>query len=224
MAAEPRRAGSGGGYDGAAGTSDRELVARSRGGDVGAFDLLVRRYEKQVYNTAYRLSGSYDDASDISQEAFVRAWNNLKSFRGEAAFSTWVFRIVTNVFLDERKRVRSRKEHRSLDEVLSPSNTSGGGEGMVTRQFEDHAPSPQERVEQQERLTILEDAIADLPEAQRVMVVLYHSQSKSYEEIAEIMSLPMGTVKSRLNRARLALKNRLTPLAELFLGAQSPNK
>jgi RNA polymerase sigma-70 factor (ECF subfamily) len=205
---------------------DRELVARSRGGDVGAFDLLVRRYEKQVYNTAYRLSGSYDDASDIAQEAFVRAWNNLKSFRGEAAFSTWVFRIVTNVFLDERKRVRARKEHRSLDEVLSPSASGGanGGDGVMTRQFEDRAPSPQDRVEQQERLSLLENAIAGLPEAQRVMIVLYHTQGKSYEEIAEIMSLPMGTVKSRLNRARLALKNQLAPLAELFLGAQSPNK
>lgn len=205
---------------------DRELVARSRGGDVGAFDLLVRRYEKQVYNTAYRLSGSYDDASDIAQEAFVRAWNNLKSFRGEAAFSTWVFRIVTNVFLDERKRVRARKEHRSLDEVLSPSGSGGanGGDGVMTRQFEDRAPSPQDRVEQQERLSLLENAIAGLPEAQRVMIVLYHTQGKSYEEIAEIMSLPMGTVKSRLNRARLALKNQLAPLAELFLGAQSPNK
>lgn len=223
MAGEaPRRVGG----DGAAGMSDRELVARSRGGDMGAFDLLVGRYEKQVYNTAYRLSGSYDDASDIAQEAFLRAWNNLKSFRGEAAFSTWVFRIVTNVFLDERKRVRARREHRSLDDVLSPSGSANanGGDGVVTLQFEDCAPSPQDRVEQQERLSLLEDAIADLPEAQRVMVVLYHSQSKSYEEIAEIMSLPMGTVKSRLNRARLALKNRLTPLAELFLGAQSPNK
>jgi len=230
VAAETRRGDPHGGGPhgggGAGGMSDRDLVARSRGGDLGAFDLLVQRYHKQVYNTAYRLSGSYDDASDISQEAFVRAWNNLKSFRGEAAFSTWVFRIVTNVFLDERKRVRARKEQCSLDDVLSPSGSGGanGAEGVVTRQFEDRGPSPQDRVEQQERLSILENAIADLPEAQRVMVVLYHSQGKSYEEIAEIMSLPMGTVKSRLNRARLALKNRLAPVAELFLNVQSPNK
>ena len=198
---------------------DRDLVERSRGGDVAAFDLLMRRYEKQVYNTAYRLSGSYDDASDIAQEAFLRAWNNLRSFRGDAAFSTWVFRIVTNVFLDERKRARARREHRSLDDVLAPA-----GENTVARQFEDTAPGPQERIEQHERQAILQRAIVSLPEAQRVMVVLYHTQGRSYEEIAEIMDLPMGTVKSRLNRARLALKNRLAPLAELFNAAESPTK
>jgi RNA polymerase sigma-70 factor (ECF subfamily) len=205
--------------------SDRDLVDRSRVGDRDAFDLLVRRYEKQVFNTAYRLSGSHDDAADIAQEAFVRAWNNLKSFRGDAAFSTWVFRIVTNVFLDERKRVRSRREHRSLDEALSLRNGDSGGAGdaSMARQFEDRSPSPQDRVEQQERQVLLERAIADLPEAQRVMVVLYHTQNRSYEEIAAIMNLPMGTVKSRLNRARLALKSRLLPIAELFGAARSPN-
>lgn len=209
------------------GPSDRDLVARSRGGDRGAFDQLVGRYERQVFNTAYRLSGSHDDAADIAQEAFVRAWNNLKSFRGEAAFSTWVFRIVTNVFLDERKRVRARREHRSLDDVLpgsGPNGTNASGEGAMVRQWEDPAPSPQDRIEQQERLSILERAISELPEAQRAMVVLYHTQGRSYDEIAEILNLPMGTVKSRLNRARLALKNRLQPLAELFVPAESPNK
>jgi len=188
---------------------ERSLIDRSRRGDVAAFDKLVRLYERSVYNTAYRLSGSYDDASDISQEAFVRAWNNLKSFRGESAFSTWLYRIVTNVFLDDRKRKRARPT-RSLDEVMTLD------ENEVTRQFEDPAPSPQERVEGGERQQILARAIQTLPETQRVMVVLYHTQGLSYEEIADITRLPMGTVKSRLNRARLALRDRLAPVAELF--------
>lgn len=228
---EQQRAGRGGERGGSGAStpipSDRDLVARSRAGDVDAFDLLVRRYERQVFNTAYRLSGSHDDAADIAQEAFVRAWNNLKSFRGDAAFTTWVFRIVTNVFLDERKRVRSRREHRSLDEALSLRNGEPGGSGAdagMVPQFEDRSPSPQDRVEQQERQVLLERAIADLPEAQRIMVVLYHTQDRSYEEIATIMNLPMGTVKSRLNRARLALRNRLLPLGELFGVAESPNR
>ncbi len=188
---------------------ERSLIERSRRGDVAAFDKLVRLYERSVYNTAYRLSGSYDDASDIAQEAFVRAWNNLKSFRGESAFSTWLYRIATNVFLDDRKRKRARPV-RSLDEVMTLA------ENEVTRQFEDPAPSPQDRVEGDERQQILIRAIQTLPETQRVMVVLYHTQGLSYEEIAEITRLPMGTVKSRLNRARLALRDRLAPVAELF--------
>ena len=194
---------------------ERELIERSRGGDVSAFDLLVRRYEKQVYNTAYRLAGSYDGASDIAQEAFVRAGSNLKSFRGDASFTTWLYRIVTNVFLDERKRQRSRPHH-SLEDVLALD------ENLVTRQFEDAGPSPQEIAEGRERRDVLERAILTLPPPQRVMVVLYHTQGRSYEEIAEIMNLPMGTVKSRLNRARLALREKLAPVGELFGVQKSP--
>ena len=199
----------------AGGDEERRLIERSRRGDQAAFDVLVRRYERQVYSTAYRLTNSYDDASDIAQEALVRAWNNLKSFRGDASFSTWLYRIVTNIFLDERKRQRARPQ-RSLEEALELE------ENTVVRQFEDPAPSPQDRVEEAERWQLLQAAISTLPPPQRVMVVLYHTENRSYEEIAAIMGLPMGTVKSRLNRARLALKNRLAPVAELFLPAQSP--
>jgi RNA polymerase sigma-70 factor, ECF subfamily len=194
---------------------ERSLIERSRRGDVAAFDKLVRRYERNVFNTAYRLSNSYDDASDIAQEAFVRAWNNLKSFRGDAAFSTWLYRIVTNVFLDDRKRKRARP-HRSLEEEMDLDESS------VTRQFEDPSPGPVERAEGDERRRLLEGAIASLPDAQRVMVVMYHTQGLAYEEISEITQLPMGTVKSRLNRARLALRDRLGAVAELFVVPESP--
>jgi RNA polymerase sigma-70 factor, ECF subfamily len=117
-------------------SEEKQLIERSRRGDVAAFDRLVRRYERSVFNTAYRLSNSYDDASDIAQEAFVRAWNNLKSFRGDAAFSTWLYRIVTNVFLDDRKRKKTR-QHRSLEEERELDESS------VARQYEDPAPGPQ---------------------------------------------------------------------------------
>jgi RNA polymerase sigma-70 factor (ECF subfamily) len=196
-------------------TDDRSLIERSRRGDIAAFDQLVRRYERSVFNTAYRLTGSYDDASDISQEAFVRAWNNLKSFRGDSAFSTWIYRIVTNVFLDDRKRKRARPS-RSLEEEMDLDESS------VARQFEDPAPGPEELAEGDERRRLLEQAIASLPEAQRVMVVLYHTQGLAYDEIAAITDLPMGTVKSRLNRARLALRDKLGPVAELFVTPESP--
>lgn len=194
---------------------EKRLIERSRRGDRAAFDQLVRRYERTIFNVAYRLTNSHDDAADIAQEAFVRAWNNLKSFRGDAAFSTWLHRIVTNAFLDDRKRKRARPT-RSLDEALDLEENS------VVRQFEDPSPGPAALAEGDERRRVLQRAIQTLPEAQRVMVVLYHAQGLAYEEIADITQLPLGTVKSRLNRARLALRDRLGAHAELFAQAESP--
>ena len=196
---------------------ERKLIERSRKGDIAAFDRLVRAYERTIFNTAFRMCNSHDDAADMAQEAFVRAWNNLKSFRGDSLFSTWLHRIVTNVFLDDRKRKRARPQQ-SLDEALDLD------ESTVTRQFEDGSPGPHALIEADERQRILAAAIASLPEDQRVVVVLYHTQGLAYEEIAEITQLPMGTVKSRLNRARLALRDRLGPVAELFAVPDRPKK
>ncbi len=193
----------------AASTEEKALIERCKQGDLAAFNELVKKYEKQVYNFAYRLTGNYDDANDIAQDAFLRVYNAIGGFRGDASFTTWLFRITTNVFLDERKRARAHP-HASLDEYLELDESS------VARQIEDTSPSPEALTEEKERGQILQRAIQSLPEYQRAMVILYHTQQKSYEEIAEIMSLPIGTVKSRLNRARLALKEKLSPLRELF--------
>jgi RNA polymerase sigma-70 factor (ECF subfamily) len=190
-------------------TEEKALIERCKTGDLAAFNELVKKYEKQVYNFAYRLTGNYDDANDIAQDAFLRVYNAIGGFRGDASFTTWLFRITTNVFLDERKRARAHP-HSSLDEYMELEESS------VARQIEDPSPTPQVLTEEKERGQILESAIRSLPEYQRAMVVLYHTQQKSYEEIAEIMNLPIGTVKSRLNRARLSLKEKLTPLRELF--------
>ncbi len=193
----------------AASAEERAIIERCKRGDLGAFNELVKKYEKLVYNFAYRLTGNYDDANDIGQEAFLRVYNAIGSFRGDASFTTWLFRITTNVFLDERKRARAHP-HTSLDEYVALDESS------VSRQIEDTAPTPDVVTEGKERAQILEDAIRTLPEYQRAVVTLYHTQQKSYEEIAEIMDQPIGTVKSRLNRARLALKEKLSPLRELF--------
>ena len=169
----------------------------------------MRSYEKRVYNLAYRLSASYDEANDISVDAFLRVFQAVKLFRGDAHFSTWLFRIVTNVYLDRRKRTRN-KQHLSLEEYIDLEENS------VSRQVEDTSPSPEMLVEQQERTQVLQSAINELPDYQRAMVVLYHTEGLSYEEIAAVFSLPIGTVKSRLNRARLVLKQKLEPVKELF--------
>jgi RNA polymerase sigma-70 factor, ECF subfamily len=190
---------------------DAALIRRCQRGDVEAMNELIQAYQKHVFNLAFRLSGNYDDAQDIAQEAFIRVFNSIHSFRGEANFSTWIYRIVTNVFLDERKKQRVR-DHGSLDEYLELEDSS------VARQIEDPSPGPEASVEQRERNEVVGQAVLALPENQRVMIALYHFQGRSYEEIADIMQLPIGTVKSRLNRARLALKDKLGAAREL-LGA-----
>lgn len=190
---------------------DAALIRRCQRGDFEAMNELIQAYQKHVFNLAFRLSGNYDDAQDIAQEAFIRVFNSINSFRGEANFSTWIYRIVTNVFLDERKKQRVR-DHGSLDEYLELEDSS------VARQIEDPSPGPEASVEQRERNEVVGQAVLALPENQRVMIALYHFQGRSYEEIADIMQLPIGTVKSRLNRARLALKEKLGAAREL-LGA-----
>jgi RNA polymerase sigma-70 factor (ECF subfamily) len=188
---------------------EQRLIERSKEGDRRAFDALVRMHEKRVYNLAYRLSGNYDEAGDITVEAFLRVYQAINNFRGDANFSTWLYRIVTNVYLDRRKRQKNRQTL-SLEEYVELE------ESQVTRQIEDPSPGPEALVEAQQRQALLQKAIESLPEYQRAMIVLYHIDGLSYEEIAEVLSLPIGTVKSRLNRARLALREKLEPIREAF--------
>jgi RNA polymerase sigma-70 factor (ECF subfamily) len=188
---------------------ERLLIDRCKQNDRAAFDELTRKYEKRVYNLAYRLSNHYDEANDISIDAFIRVFQAIKMFRGDANFSTWLFRIVTNVYLDRRKRTRN-KQHLSLEEYIELEENS------VSRQIEDPSPTPAMAVEQNERTTLLQGAIVTLPHDQRTMILLYHTEGLSYEEIATVLELPIGTVKSRLNRARLKLREKLEPIRELF--------
>lgn len=188
---------------------ERALIQRCKSGDIGAFDELVTRYEKRVFNFAFRIAGNYDDASDVVQEAFIRVYSSIGTFREDATFSTWIYRIVTNVYLDERKKSKSHRQT-SLDDFIELDENS------VTRQIVDDKPSPEQIVESKERDQAVQTAIDSLPEYQRIIVTLYHMQHRSYEEIAEILGLPIGTVKSRLNRARLALLEVLEGQPELF--------
>ena len=187
----------------------RRLVQRCKSGERGAFDDLIRRYEKKVYNFAYRLSGNYDEANDVASETFVRVFNALHNFRGDSSFITWLFRIVTNVYLDEKKRQRNRP-HQSLEEIIELEEAS------VQRQIEDPGPTPEVQVQRLESTELLQNAINSLPEYQRMMIVMYHTENRSDDEIAAILDLPIGTVKSRLNRARLSLRDKLEPLREHF--------
>lgn len=198
------------GEDRAAQRADEQaIIQRCKDGDVSAFDELFQRFEKRVFNCALRIAGNYNDASDVAQEAFVRAFNSIQTFRGDANFTTWIYRIVTNVYLDERKKSKSHRQI-SLDEYIELDESS------VSRQIVDDSPKPDEIVEKKERARVIQEAINSLPDYQRIILTLYSFQHRSYEEISEILHLPIGTVKSRLNRARIALGEKLSAEPELF--------
>lgn len=191
------------------GHDDQMLIERAQKGDREALDVLIRKYEKRAYQYAYRLTSNPEEASDVVADAFVRVYAALGNFKGNSAFTTWLYRILTNCFLDQRKREKSRPST-SLEAALQTD------EGDLERQFESPDLTPAERLERQQRTEVFEQAVASLPEYQRVMVTLYHAEMLSYEEIAEALDLPIGTVKSRLNRARLSLRELLVRDEELF--------
>lgn len=193
----------------ASSVEETALILRCKKGERSAFDALIRMHERRIYNLAYRLSGNYDEASDISVDVFMRLFQAIKLFRGDSNFTTWLFRIVTNVYLDRRKKMRNR-QHLSIEEYIETEESS------MARQVEDPGPTPDMIAESDEKSAILQAAISLLPDYQRAMIVLYHTEGLSYEEIAEVFTLPIGTVKSRLNRARLSLRTKLEPDKELF--------
>lgn len=189
--------------------ADRILISQCQAGNREAFDRLISKYQRRVYTFAYRLTGNAEDAADVAADTFVRLYTSLSSFRGSSSFVTWLYRVVTNIFLDSRKRKRIRQTQ-SLDDVVELEESS------VQRQYDDDSPTPHEVVEGRERTAALQKAVASLPEYQRIMIVMFHVDGLAYEEIAESLQLPIGTVKSRLNRARLALRHKLEPVREQY--------
>lgn len=188
---------------------DQMLISRAQGGDRSAFNQLIRKHEARAYQYAYRLTRNPEEASDVVAEAFVRVYNALHNFKGQSAFTTWLYRILTNCFLDIRKKERSRPSISLEAALLTP-------DGELERQVEDPNRTPHEEAERNERERNVESAVAMLPEYQRAMIVMYHAEMMSYEEIASALDLPIGTVKSRLNRARLSLRELLVKDEELF--------
>jgi RNA polymerase sigma-70 factor (ECF subfamily) len=188
---------------------DLVLIERTKQGDRAAFDDLIYKYERRAYQYAYRLTSNSEEASDVVSDAFVRVYNALQNFKGQSAFTTWLFRIITNCYLDARKKERSRP-------TVSLDNAMQSSEGDFERQVEDEGPGPADELEKSERERLVQAALFKIPEYQRAMLVMYHVENLSYEEIAEALDLPIGTVKSRLNRARLSLREQLTKDKELF--------
>lgn len=185
--------------------ADEQLVARAQRGDMTAFERLVDHYERKIYNLAYRLTGNHEDAGDMAQEAFIRVYQSLPNFRGESAFATWLFKIASNACLDELRR-RKRQPVSSLDEPVELDD------GETPRQFADVGDGPEQAVERRELQRAVHESIMALPEEYRIVLVLRDLHDLSYNEIVELTGLTLGTVKSRLNRARAQLKEKLLRL------------
>lgn len=188
---------------------DELLIRRAQSGDRSAFDALIAKHSTRAYQYAFRLTRNPEEASDVVAEGFVRVYNAIHNFKGQSAFTTWLYRIMTNCFLDIRKKEKSRQTI-SIESALVTS------EGDVEMQIEDESSSPHDLTERSEREVRFERAVSKLPEYQKAMIVMYHGEMMSYEEIAASLDLPIGTVKSRLNRARLTLREMLQKDAELF--------
>lgn len=179
---------------------EMELVRRCQGGDLKAFDELMLRHEKKVYSLCYRMSRAPEDAADLTQEAFIKAYRALPAFKGRSSFSTWLFRIVTNTCLDQRRRQSSQPNLLSLDRTVDT------GEGFINPEVEGGGPDPLAWAEQRETQAEIRVLLALLPAEYRLVLVMRDLEGYSYEEIAAVLGLNMGTVKSRLSRARAKLR------------------
>lgn len=175
-------------------TDDDPLMARLRAGDGGAFEEMVTAYQHRVFGVALRMLGNRAEAEDIAQETFLRAHRALAGFRGEARLGTWLYAIASRLCLT-RLAAGPRRHERSDEAALAQAAADGA--------------SAAEAVERHELTAALHEAVAALPEERRIVVVLRDLEGLAYEEIAEVLGLPLNTVRSRLHRARLDLRAKL---------------
>lgn len=173
------------------------LVQRVQSGELDAFEDLVRAHEKTVYNLALRMTGNPQDAEDMAQEAFLKAYRSLPDFRGESKFSVWLYRIVSNVCLDHL-----RKQSRRPASSLTREDEDGEEQQL---EVPDESQSPERLLEQKLTREAVQRGLAELPGEQRQILLLREVRGMSYEEIAETLGLEAGTVKSRIFRARKKL-------------------
>jgi len=183
------------------------FIQAAKRGDVESFNRLVLSYQDMVFNVAYRIMGDRDAAADAAQEAFISAFRNLHQFQGER-FKSWLMRIVTNACYDELRR-RQRRPASSLENLYEVTD-------QVDFPAASHEDSPEQIAQQHELNDAIQDCISALPENQRVIVVLVDVEGYSYQDIVSIVGAPLGTVKSRLSRARTQLRDCLQAVQELL--------
>jgi RNA polymerase sigma-70 factor (ECF subfamily) len=181
--------------------NDSDLISRAKSGDSKSYDKLLKKYKNSVYSLVLRMVRNSQEAEDLTQEAFIKAFNSLASFNEEYAFSTWLYKIASNNCIDFfRKR---KLQTYSLDKPIQYKDSE------IQHEIPDPDLNPEKSIMATERNKLIKEAINKLPEKYYRAIVLRHTEEKSYEEISEILGLPLGTVKARIFRAREMLNKAL---------------
>ncbi len=196
--------------------NENELIKKAAKGDANAFESLMRQYQTPVYNLCYRMLGDPEDAADMTQETFLKVWKNLEGFHMQSAFSTWLYRLASNSCLD---LLRSKKRKPTISLLQEDDD----GE-QVTIDPADPSPLPEEVLIKKEEQQLLRDALMSLDEQQRSILTLRVVRDLSYEDIASILQIKEGTVKSRLARARENLRKKVLQLGNKSHSPSSKNQ
>jgi RNA polymerase sigma-70 factor (ECF subfamily) len=196
-------------------TTDEQLVAEALAGDDNAFEELVVRYEKKMYNLAYRITGNEDDASDVLQDTFLQALRKLHTFKGESKFSTWLYRIAANASL-----MKKRKDKNNTSISLDKEYMSDKGDEIKRQYKDDWAHNPLDILEDKELRDTLYNAIYTLPKEYKVPLILRDIDGLSNEEVTKILNLSLPAVKSRVHRARFFIREKLNEYFETVEGAK----
>jgi RNA polymerase sigma-70 factor (ECF subfamily) len=184
---------------------DSELIRAFQRGNRSAFDTLVLKHKEKIFNLCYWFLQDYEETDDMAQETFIKAFKALHKFRFQSTFSTWLYRIAVNTC---KNRLKS-SEYRHKKRTVSLSNPGGREERDRLKEIKDGTPSPVQELEARERRILIRKGIDSLPSKKRALLVLRDIQGLSYEEISQITGLNLGTVKSRLSRARLDLQEKM---------------
>ena len=196
---------------------ESDWIRRAQKGDLDAFDALVALHQNRIFNLCKWNLGDDEDAADAAQDVFVRAWKAIARFRGDCALSTWLHRIAINVISDTaNKRRRAPTPLSSLTFANKTQSSTRTEESELETPDLSADADPQDAAARHEKRRAVQNALAALPRNQRAVVVLFDVQGHSYEDVAAILELPIGTVKSRLSRARLALRAQLEICRELW--------
>ncbi len=190
---------------------DRKLVARLKEGDRRAFQELVLTYQDRIFGLVYRMVSNRQEAEDIAQEVFLSVHRAIAGYRGEGQLYTWLYRIAINTTRNRVKYLKSRNFHRASDVDETPQAHMVGGDGGAVKPLQSVVPGPEQAVEGHRLQKIIQRELAALDEEHRVLIVLRDVQGLAYQDIVRITGLAEGTLKSRLHRARLALKARVEP-------------
>ncbi len=177
---------------------ESQLIKRSIDGDMDAFEELVLLYDKQIYNYCFRMTNNAEDAEDLAQEVFIKVYRSLGSFKSESKFSTWIYRIAHNTCIDNHRK----KKFRLLS--LSPRE-----ENDRQMKVPDREPLPEDQMVSREKYDLIKECIAELKPDYKSIIILRDIQNYTYQEIADILNIPLGTVKSNISRARALLRETL---------------